>query len=160
MLYHFCSIHQHSTCDISLLTINSLSPLTEWISARYELLNFIAWIHCNQWTVVLTNCLRSWAQNMSTYKCVSKMHIPPCVNKMHMPPYGTPNSWLCVMLRATVSPSCDIAPKISKDLPGILAMLRAKFHTDQWNPGRENHDRTKKQRNSKLTIPSIHRMEG
>jgi len=36
-----------------------------------------------------------------------------------------------------------IAQKLSHDLSGILATRRAQFHADGWNPGGQNHDRTK-----------------
>jgi len=36
-----------------------------------------------------------------------------------------------------------IAPKISKDLSGILATPRAKFHADRWSPCGKNCDRRK-----------------
>jgi len=47
-----------------------------------------------------------------------------------------------------------IAPKISKDLPGILATPLAKFHANQWSFGEENRDWRKKSKCiSKMDIP-------
>jgi len=62
--------------------------------------------------------------------------------------------------------SGGIAPKISKDMPGILAMPRAKLHADRWCLSRVNYDRSKKKKKnkqktkSKLSIPPTLHTEG
>jgi len=58
--------------------------------------------------------------------------INKCISKTHIPPYGTPekSTWCHVQGHNFTVPE-DIARKISKDLPGILAMPPVKFHADQ-----------------------------
>jgi len=59
---------------------------------------------------------------------------------IYWPFFDPEKSTWCYVQGLNVAIPGGITLKISKELPGILAMPRAKFHADRWSPGGENRD--------------------